>query len=201
MSTKNISVCKKCRVYKEKLFLKGEKCFTKCVFDKRKASAKTKATKDSEYAKRLKEKQKTKLIAWLDERQFRNYFKKAQKMPGLTGENLLLLLEMRLDNVVRLSFVPSIRFARQLILHGFVKVNNKKIKIPGYRVKVNDKIELDPKIRENLVIKRWIENFLQPPSWLSVNRETFESTVVSIPKREEMSFHVDESLIVELYSK
>ncbi|MFN3966288.1 MAG: 30S ribosomal protein S4 [Endomicrobiia bacterium] len=200
MSAKIKSVCRKCRYFKEKLFLKGEKCFTKCVLDKRK-SVKTKTTKESEYAKRLKEKQKTKLIAGLTERQFKNYFKKAQKMPGLTGENLLLLLEMRLDNVVRRSFVPSMRFARQLILHGFVKVNNKKIRIPGYRVKVNDKIELDPKIRENLVIKRWVEQFLQPPPWLDVNKETFESTVVAIPTREEMSYPVDESLIVELYSK
>ncbi len=201
MSAEISSVCKKCRLFKEKLFLKGEKCFTKCVLDKRKSRAKIKTTKDSEYAKRLKEKQKTKLIAGLNEKQFKNYFRKAQKMPGLTGENLLLLLEMRLDNVVRRSFIPSIRFARQLILHGFIKVNNKKVRIPGYRVKVNDKIELDPKMRENLVIKRWVEQFLQQPSWLNVNKETFESTVVALPTREEMSYPVDESLIVELYSK
>ena len=198
--------CKLCRRSGDKLFLKGEKCNTKCPLDKRKTKLKTArrrvVTRESEYAKRLKEKQKFKNLLCLTEEQFRNYYRQAQKLPGQTGENLLFLLETRLDNVVKLSgFAPTIKFARQLILHGKIKVNNRKLRIPAYKIKVGDKIQLDENTKENLTIKRWTENFANPPAWLNIDKEKFISEIISHPARAEISFPINEALIVELYSK
>ncbi|MDI6640748.1 MAG: 30S ribosomal protein S4 [Elusimicrobiota bacterium] len=197
--------CKLCRKSGEKLFLKGEKCNTNCILNKRKTASRIvsrAATRESEYAKRLREKQKLKSLVCLTEEQFINYYRQAQKLPGQTGKTLLLLLETRLDNVVKLSgFAPTIRLARQLILHGKIKVNNCKLCIPGYKIKPGDKILLDEKLKENTVIKRWIENFASPPSWLNVDKEKFSCEVISLPQRSESSFPINESLIVEMYSK
>jgi small subunit ribosomal protein S4 len=197
--------CRRCRAVKIKLFLKGEKCHTKCVLDKRKTlpGPRTKRMKKpTEYGKRLMEKQKAKFIAGLTEEQFRNYFIRAQRMPGLTGFNLLTLLELRLDNVVRqLGLTGSMKFARQLIRHGNVLVNGKTARVPAYHVKVGDKVYLAEKLRQNPSILRWRERFMNPPSWLSVDKEKFGGSVVSVPAREEISYPIDETFIVELYSK
>ncbi|MEW6040501.1 MAG: 30S ribosomal protein S4 [Elusimicrobiota bacterium] len=197
--------CRKCRALKQKLFLKGEKCQTKCILDSRKGQPgqHTKATKKiTEYAKRMYEKQKARFYSGLTEEQFRRYFARAQHLPGLTGTNLLMLLEMRLDNVVRImGLASSMKFARQIIRQGHVLLNDRVFKIPAYKVKVGDKIYLDEKMRKNLSIVRWREHFLNPPSWVSVDRENFGGSILSIPTREEISCPVDETLIVELYSK
>lgn len=194
--------CKLCFRINEKLFLKGEKCFTKCTFDKKKSRPTRVAGRESEYAKQLKEKQKLKYLTCLTEKQFRNYYRQAEKLPGKPGENLLLLLAIRLDNVVKLSgFAPSIRAARQLVLHGKIKVNDKKISIPGYKIKPGDKLSLDERLKEDVRTKNWIEKFANIPSWININKENFTAEIVSLPNRAEIPFPVDESLIVEFYSK
>jgi len=158
--------------------------------------------KASEYGRRFKEKQKAKQIACLTEEQFRNYFRKAQKMSGETGQNLLLLLETRLDNVVKLmGFAPSMRFARQVVVHRNVKVNGVTKAISAYRVKPGDKVSIDGRFKENPALVRWAERFTNVPSWLTVDREKLTGEVVALPQREEISYPVEVSLIVELYSK
>lgn len=198
--------CRKCRAAKTKLFLKGEKCQTKCMFDKRKSPPgphKKAVKKVTEYGKRLYEKQKAKFIAGLSEEQFRNYFARARRMPGLTGTNLLTLLEMRLDNVVRLLGLSagSMKFARQLIGHGNILINGKTVRIPAYNVKVGDKIHLAEKLKQNPAILRWRERFLSPPSWVLLDKDNFSGNVLSVPTREQISYPIEETLIVELYSK
>ena len=199
------SSCRLCRGAGEKLFLKGEKCQTKCTLEKRKGKPGAHAKlmkKTSEYGRRFKEKQKARRIAGLTEEQFRNYFRKAQKMSGETGQNLLLLLETRLDNVVRrMGFAPSMRFARQVIMHRNIKVNDVTKAIPAYRVKPGDKVSLDTRFKENPALLRWAERFTNVPSWLSVDREKLTGEVLALPRKEDISYPVEVSLIVELYSK
>jgi len=186
--------------------LKGSKCSTvKCTLDKGKnyqpGQHSKKQIKLSEYGKRLREKQKLKFLTGLNETQLRQYFAKAKTLKGVAGENLLRLLEMRLDNIVfRLGFAPSRNFARQLVSHKHILVNNKTINTPGYKLKVGDKITLKDYLRENINVQKSIEKQTLP-SWLKYDKETFTGEISALPTREEMSFPVNESLIVEFYSK
>jgi len=204
-------VCRLCRREGTKLFLKGEKCFTACILDKgtRKSApgmhVGRRSKKTSEYARRLREKQKTKRIAGLAEEQFRHYFQKAQVMPGLTGENLLRLLETRLDHVVRrMGLALSEPHARQLVLHGHVQVNDHRVDIPSYAVQPGDRIALSEKIRQNAAVQQALQASQKRgplPSWLEVNPSHASGKVRSWPSREEISYPIDEQLVVELYSK
>ncbi len=220
-------VCKLCRREATKLFLKGERCYTKCPMDKPNGALipgqhGKRRSKATEYGKRLREKQKTKRIAGLLERSFYNYFERATHMPGKTGESLLRFLETRLDNVVRrLGFANSIYAARQLVSHGHVSVNGERINIPSYPTKVGDVVSLADGLKANVGVQRSISNQLhrQIPTWLELSAGIadalgrskdlpidlkdlkVEGTVRLLPTREEMSFPVNEQYIVELYSK
>lgn len=203
------SVCKLCLREGEKLFLKGQRCYNKCALDRRKTSGPgehggKRLGKVTEYARRLREKQKAKRIAGLNEAQFRQIFHRAEKMSGQTGLNLLRLLEMRLDNIVYLSgFAPSRRAARQMVTHRHILVNGKIINFPSRLIAVGDKIELKPKSRDNEFFKRSLQdNKSRLPAWLSLKPEDFSVQVIRYPEREEMSYkNINEQLIVELYSK
>lgn len=208
MSRYTGSKCKICRREKEKLILKGDKCINKCTLDGKRGKnppgehGQSRMRKSSEYAKHLREKQKARQIYGLTEEQFRNYFYRANKMKGLTGENLLKLLEMRLDNVVyRLGFVSSRRFARQIVGHGNVLVNSRRINLPGYQLKPNDKISLKDKMKENIFVKKSLENVARIPSWLNLDKQNLVGSIVNVPSPEEFSFPINSQLIVELYSK
>jgi len=204
-------VCRLCRREKTKLFLKGEKCYSACVLDKgiRKhipgMHVGQRMGKATEYAKRLREKQKAKRIAGLTEEQFHHYFRDAQVAPGLTGENLLRMLETRLDNVVkRLGFALSMPHARQLVLHGHVNVNDKRVDVPSYAVQPGDKISLSEKSKQNAAVQTALAALPKRgplPSWIEVNASHVSGKVRSWPSRDEMSYPIDEQLIVELYSK
>ena len=204
-------VCRLCRREGVKLFLKGDKCFTKCVLDKRKSlpgmhgKAYAGGRKASEYQKRLREKQKLRRMIGVSERPFRRYFASAARRPGLTGENLLRLLETRLDNVTqRLGFAISKVAARQMVLHGHLLVNGRSVNIPSFQLKPGDQVSLKEGSRSNALFLRWWEQTHQSsafPSWLESNAANFSGQVKSWPMREEMSFPVTEQLIVELYSK
>ena len=201
------ALCKLCRREGEKLFLKGDKCLSNCVMDKAKKKGvpgqnRRPMGKMGGYAKHLREKQKARHISGINEEQFRNYFRMAEKMSGLTGENLLALLERRLDNVVhRMGFAPSRRFARQMVGHGNILVNNRSKRAPGYKVKVGDTISVKNKMKENFYVKKTLERPESLPSWLSVDKEGKTGEIVALPTRAEVSYPLDESLIVELYSK
>ena len=200
------SSCKKCRKLNQKLFLKGYKCFTNCIVDK-KAAKKTKTVpkKMSDYSKHLREKQIARISLQMGEAQFRRFFSIASKTKGKTGETLLKLLELRLDNIVRRSgFSDSIKMARQLVGHGHVKVNNKCVNIPSYIVKEGDEVSIDSKMLEKPIIKQSLENIEKSssrPSFISYNPDTFTAKIVRMPDRAEFSTKVDEQLIVEFYSK
>lgn len=203
-------VCRLCRREGTKLFLKGDKCFTKCILEKRKEtpgmhSKGRRPRKPSEYSKRLREKQKLKRQIGIGERPFRRYFDWAARRPGLTGENLLRFLETRLDNVTqRLGFAISKVAARQMVLHGHFLVNGKRVSVPSYPLKPGDKITLKESSRSNVLYQKWWEQSQQAatvPSWLEVQPAQFAGQVKSWPMREEMSFAVNEQLVVELYSK
>jgi len=158
-----------------------------------------------EYALQLREKQKAKRIAGLTEEQFHHYFVKAERLPGLTGENLLRLLETRLDNVTkRLGFALSMPHARQLVLHGHVQVNDQRVDVPSYPVQPGDKIALSEKARQNAAVQQALQVLQKRgpmPSWIEVNASHATGKVRSWPSRDEMSYPIDEQLIVELYSK
>ena len=161
--------------------------------------------KASEYNKRLREKQNLRRMIGLGESSFRRYFTMAAKRPGLTGENLLRSLETRLDNVTqRLGFTISKVAARQMVLHGHILVNDKAVNVPSYPVKPGDTVTMKESSRANPVFLRWWEQThkaMSFPSWLESNVSTFSGQVKSWPMRDEMSFPVNEQLIVELYSK
>lgn len=203
-------VCRMCRREGTKLFLKGDKCYTACTLDKnnrKKVPGQHGGAriKMSEYARRLREKQKAKRIAGLNEQQFRHYFRRAERMPGLTGENLLRLLETRLDNIVkRLGFASSEAQARQLVLHGHVKVNDRRVDIPSYAVQPGDRITISEKIRQLPTVQQVIQTAQKrgpAPSWLELSPAQGGGKMRSWPSREEISYPIDEQLIVELYSK
>ena len=198
------AVCKKCRSLNEKLFLKGDKCFSNCILEKRKTSIKQR--KLSDYGKHLREKQILRFSYLMNESQFRRFFDIASKAKGKTGETLLTLCEMRLDNIVRkIGYALSIKEARQLVNHGHIKVNGKVTKIPSYIVKEGDEISLaDPKLLENSQIKRSLEltdsNFSRP-AYMVYNPETKSAKLIRIPERSELPLKINEQLIVEFYSK
>ncbi|MCI9403636.1 MAG: 30S ribosomal protein S4 [Oscillospiraceae bacterium] len=177
-------------------------------YDKKTTNRKPKANvrrKESEYATQLKEKQKVKFVYGILEKQFHSYYEKAMRMPGETGENLLVLVERRLDNVVyRLGFAMTRREARQLVNHGHFTVNGKKVNIPSYLVKVGDVIEVRESSRQSVKFKRFVGEdaiIVNVPQWLSKEKNTLTGTVTKLPAREDIDLPIEEHLIVELYSK
>lgn len=200
--------CRICRRLQAKLFLKGERCYKeKCGFERRNyppGHHGQKGRKLGPYGLQLQEKQKMKYYYGLLENQFKRTFKKAQKMKGITGENLLILLERRLDNVVyQLGFASSRAQARQLVRHGHVLVNGKKINIPSYEVKVGEEISLRENMKENPVIIENIESARGRgiPSWLELDAKNFSGKVIALPTRADIKVPFQEQLVVELYSK
>jgi small subunit ribosomal protein S4 len=192
-----------------KLFLKGAKCFSdKCPIEKRNFApgqhGKDRKTKIVGYGLQLREKQKAKRIYFTQEGQFRNYFEKAARAKGVTGDLLLQQLERRLDNVVfRLGFAQSRRQARQLVRHGHVAVDSRKVNIPSYEVSAGEEVAIREKSKK-LVVLEMAKEFASHgtlPSWLEVDREAYKARVLSLPKREDIQLPVNEQLIVELYSK
>jgi small subunit ribosomal protein S4 len=192
-----------------KLFLKGAKCFTdKCPVEKRNFApgqhGKDRKAKIVGYGLQLREKQKAKRIYFTQEKQFRNYFERAARTRGVTGELLLQQLERRLDNVVyRLGFAVARRQARQLVRHGHVQVNGRKVDIPSYQVTAGEEIS----VRETsnklalLEIAKDFASHQAPPAWLEVDRDGYKGRVVSLPTRNDINLPINEQLIVELYSK
>ena len=204
-------VCRLCRREGMKLFLKGERCYSdKCAIEKRNFApgqhGKSKRPKKLiGYGLQLREKQKVRRIYGLLERQFRNTFKKAAQMKGVTGDNLMSLLERRLDTVVyRMGLGTSRAQARQLVQHGHIHVNGRKVNIPSYEVKPGDTIEVRESSRKNaaLLAAREVTSHVSKPSWIDVDLESLKGTINALPKREEMTqIPINEQLIVELYSK
>ncbi|SHM85249.1 SSU ribosomal protein S4P [Caldanaerovirga acetigignens] len=201
-------VCRLCRREGIKLYLKGERCYTpKCAIDRRgyapgqHGQMKRKLT---EYGVQLREKQKAKRIYGVLEQQFKIYFEEASRKKGVTGENLLRLLECRLDNVVyRLGFAKSRAQARQIVRHGHIEVNGKKVNIPSYQVRPGDVIAVREKSRSLELFKEMAElgRGKVMPEWLSVNYDTLSGEVLRYPNREDIDVPIQEHLIVELYSK
>ena len=160
--------------------------------------------KESEYAMQLREKQNAKFIYGVLEKQFRGYFNKAKRQPGITGENLMRILESRLDNVVfRLGFARTRKEARQTVSHGHITVNGKRVDIPSYRVRPGDVVAVADKAKEMLVIKSALvsNERMQVPAWLEVDIEKLQGNVLSLPNRDQIDLDINEQLIVELYSK
>ncbi|HOJ51712.1 MAG TPA: 30S ribosomal protein S4 [Syntrophales bacterium] len=202
------SVCKLCRREGIKLFLKGDRCYSdKCAFERRDYAPGEhghRRQKFTDYGVQLREKQKLRRIYGLLERQFRGYFARADRQKGITGTNLLLLLERRLDNMVfRLGFASSRNEARQLVLHNHFTVNGKKVNIPSYLVEVGDIIEVREKSRNIARIREAMETVVRRgiPAWLELDKENFRGVVKALPAREDLTMPVQEHLVVELYSK
>jgi len=203
------AVCRLCRREGMKLFLKGTKCFSeKCPIEKRNFApgqhGKDRKTKIVGYGLQLREKQKAKRIFFVQEGQFRNYFEKAVRSKGVTGERLLQQLESRLDNVTfRMGFAMSRRQARQLVRHGHILVNGKKVNIPSYQVSAGDEVMVRENVRQSATLQQAKEynSHQNPPSWMEIDRENFKGRLLSVPKRADIQVPVNEQLIVELYSK
>ncbi len=198
--------CRQCRREGLKLFLKGDRCYTdKCAFARRGYAPGQHGQgrkKVSNYGVQLREKQKARRIYGVLEKQFRKYYGKAEKMKGITGENLLRLLEMRLDNVAyRLGYGSSRTEARQLVNHGHFLVNGKKVDIASYQVKMGDVISVRDKSRSLEKFKVFADNPKTLPNWLAGDVATFEGKVVTEPQRSDIDVPVNETLIVEFYSK
>ena len=202
-------VCRLCRREGMKLFLKGTKCFSdKCPIEKRNFApgqhGKDRKSKIVGYGLQLREKQKTKRIYFAQEGQFRNYFEKAARTKGVTGEMLLQQLERRLDNVVyRLGFGVSRRQARQLVRHGHVQVDDRKVNIPSYQVSVGEEIAIRQGSLKLPILEpaKEFASHQTAPTWLEIDRDNYKGKVLSLPKREDIHLPVNEQLIVELYSK
>jgi small subunit ribosomal protein S4 len=203
------AACRRCRRENLKLYLKGDRCYSdKCSFERRAFGpgqhGQSRFKKVSDYAVQLREKQKVKSMYGMLEGQFRRYFHKADLQKGVTGENLLILLERRLDNVVfRLGFASSRNHARQLVRHNHILINNKKVNIPSFIVDVNDIITIKEKSRTNSHIAESLETIDRRgvPTWLELNKDAFSATVKALPNRDEITMPIQEQLIVELYSK
>ena len=200
--------CRLCRREGIKLFLKGDRCYSdKCGVEKRPyppGQAGKKRPRDSEYRVQLREKQRTKRIYGLLEKQFRGYYVIASAQKGITGENLLRILESRLDNVVyRLGFAKSRDEARQIVRHGHITINGKRVDIPSYRVRPGEVVAIASKSRDLIVIKTALisSEKIEVPGWLEVDIEKLQGTILSLPTREQIDAPVREQLIVELYSK
>ena len=203
------AVCRLCRREGMKLFLKGAKCFTeKCPIEKRNYApgqhGKDRKAKIVGYGLQLREKQKAKRMYFTLEKQFRNYFEKAARRKGVTGEALLQQLESRLDNVVyRMGLATSRRQARQLVRHGHVTVNGKKVNIPSFQVKKGNEVSVREKSKSLVLIANAKEfaSHQPAPNWLGLDREAMKANIGDLPKRDEINLPVNEQLIVELYSK
>ncbi len=202
------SSCKLCRREKQKLFLKGSKCYSeKCPLEKRNYApgqhGLTRRAKFSEYGVQLREKQKVKRIYGLQETQFHNYFEKASRQKGITGFNLIKLLERRLDNVVfRLGFAPSRKSARQLVLHRHFMVNGHLVDIPSFLLAPGDVVTVKEKSKKLDAIHNSLRRTKDSVyGWLSIDKATLSGTFLNIPEREDVPLQANEQLIVELYSK
>ncbi len=200
--------CRLCRREGMKLYLKGDRCYTdKCAIARRAYAPGQHGQgrkKMSEYGIQLREKQKVRRIYGILEKQFRDYFAEAERRKGVTGENLLRLLELRLDNVVyRMGFGESRAEARQLVRHGHFTVNGKKVDIPSYQTGLNDLIAVKAASKSTEKFKELAENSASKtaPQWLSVNAEMMEARIVALPVREDIDLPIEEHLIVELYSR
>ena len=201
--------CRLCRRENIKLFLKGDRCYTdKCGFERRSyppgQHGQRRSGKISDYGIQLREKQKAKRIYGVLERQFRKYYDRAERQKGITGTNLLILLERRLDNVVyRMGFASSRNQARQMVRHNHFIVNGKKVNIPSCQVKIGDVVEVTERSRKIDIIKDAIETFIrrEKPTWLEVDGDNFSGVVKAFPNREDLTMPINEQLIVELYSK
>jgi len=198
--------CRLCRREGQKLFLKGERCYSgKCALEKRNYAPGQHGQsrkKTSDYGLQLREKQKAKRFYGLQETQFRNLFDKADKKQGKTGDNLLILLETRMDNVVfRLGFASSRKEARQLVVHGHFTVNGKKVTAPSAEVKPGDVIKVKEKSTNSPKFKEIKEMTITVPAWLAVDVDKLEGKVLAVPTRDQIDTPVAEHLIVELYSK
>jgi small subunit ribosomal protein S4 len=203
------AVCRLCRREGIKLFLKGTKCFSdKCAIEKRNFApgqhGKDRKAKIVGYGLQLREKQKAKRIYFTQEGQFRNYFEKAARTKGVTGEMLLQQLERRLDSVVlRMGLGISRRQARQLVRHGHINVNGRKVNIPSYQVAVGEEIAIREASRKLPILEQAKEfaGHANPPNWIEIDRDNFKGRITALPKREDIQLPVNEQLIVELYSK
>ncbi len=210
MGKYNGPLCRLCRAEGTKLFLKGKRCLTeKCSLDRRNYPPGHRGArvsfKKSNYKSQLREKQKVKRFYGVGEKQFRIFFAKASKQKGITGENLLRMLELRLDNALyRMNFAYSRTHARQMIKHGHITVNEKKVSIPSYLLKKDDVISFKEKAMKNENIKGMLEEvkgLVDVPGWLLVDIEKLTGKVNVLPVRDDISLEIEEHLIVELYSK
>ena len=208
MSRYRESVCRLCRREGAKLFLKGDRCYSdKCAVERRPyppGQHGSRRIKHSDYGVQLREKQKARRIYGIMEGQFRNYFKVADRQKGVTGENLIVLLERRLDNTVfRLGFSNSRSDARQLVRHGHVMVNGRKVNIPSYLLRPGDVVEIQEKSRNSTRIQEALVSAERKstPSWLELEPASFKGIFKNFPGRDEVALPVNEQLIVELYSK
>ncbi|MDR2862077.1 MAG: 30S ribosomal protein S4 [Syntrophobacterales bacterium] len=203
------AVCRLCRREGVKLFLKGDRCFgEKCAFERRGYSpgehGQGRKKQASDYGLQLREKQKLRRMYVLLEKQFAGYFDKADRQKGITGTNLLVILERRLDNMVfRMGFASSRTEARQFVLHNHFLVNGKKVNIPSYLVKIGDEISVREKSRSIIRITDAMDTVLRRgiPAWLELDKDNFKGAVKMLPTRDELTMPVQEQLIVELYSK
>ena len=198
--------CKQCRREGQKLFLKGERCLTdKCGVERRSYPPGEHGRgrlRASEYRNQLREKQKARRYYQVLEKQFRSYYEKASRQDGVTGENLLRLLERRFDNVlVRLGFAASRRQARQLITHGHWQINGRRVNIPSYQVKPEDIISIKSSSSADQTIRSATELISTVPAWLQADHDALTAKVLRLPERDEIDSPVEEQLIVELYSK
>jgi small subunit ribosomal protein S4 len=202
-------VCRLCRREDMKLFLKGDRCYTeKCGYERRAyppgQHGQARRRKPSDYREQLREKQKVKRIYGIAERQFRGYYYKASRMRGVTGENLIQLLERRLDNVIyRLGFASDHAEARQLVRHGHFKVNGRRVNIPSYLVRANDQVHVTEASRK---VARILDSIgaverRGVPKWLELDKDGFQGRVKALPARDDVTLPIREQLIVELYSK
>ncbi len=202
------AVCRLCRREGMELFLKGDRCFTdKCAIKRRgypPGQHGQRRPKHSDYGVQLREKQKAKRIYGLQERQFRNYFEKAERLKGKTGDNLLILLERRLDNVVyKLGFAVTRRESRQMVRHGHFSVAGRKVNIPSFLVRAGEQIEMREKSRKMVAVNEALDAVVRKgiPPWLELDRDNFKGTVKALPTRADITEPIQEQLIVELYSK
>lgn len=201
--------CRLCRRENLKMFLKGDRCYSdKCAFERRAFApgqhGQNRFRKPSDYAVQLREKQKVKQMYGMFEAQFRRFFQEAERVRGVTGETLLIMLERRLDNVVyRLGFAASRTQGRQMVRHSLVTVNGKKVNVPSFQVKPGDVISLKEKQKKNQLVADNVQGATRRglPSWLELDAAAFKGTVKAMPNRDEITMPIQEQLIVELYSK
>jgi len=202
-------VCRLCRREGDKLFLKGERCHTeKCAIERRAYApgqhGRDRRVRITPYGLQLREKQKARRIYGIMERQFRNYFQAAARMPGVTGENLLRILELRLDNLVyRMGFAPSRPAARQLVLHGHFSVNGRNVNVPSFQIRAGDVVAVREDSRNIPIIQATVESrgSRDLPEWIETNTKTLKGRLLRVPSRETIPTTVQENMIVELYSK